>query len=707
MDITRHNFRELYPRIEEAINGASFIAIDGEFSGVTNSTYKLTNYDSPEERYHKLKDNVSNFLLMQFGLAVFKWDPKEEKHIAEAFNFYIFPFRSSSSGIPDRIFSCQSSSIDFLAAQRFDFNKVFYSGIPYLTPEEEANVRASLNEKHLLRLQTNKSPQKNVESNGAATDFASPTTSPTVVADARTQAFIEGVKNKVQEFLKTSEEMLELEPCNSYLRKVLYENLPKMFSEQLLLEARVDEGTGQRFIVIYRALSAESLKRRKEEAKAKDDCKLQDMIGFSKIIQLVSQSQKLVVGHNMLLDVTFTLQQFVCQLPATLDEFKSVICCIFPRLIDTKLMGSMLPFRDIVTSTALGEMHSRLCSPPFVLPNILPPEKYNPSKSDHDMDLNLHEAAYDAYITGASFLSMLSFLSSFRKESKIQVMANPASEIISPYVNKVFLMKSPDIPYLNLAGSDLTPSRSHVFHLQFPPSWRVSDIRMLFSPIGTAFNISWISDTQCFVGLHNKAQAKLVKKMLMRSTGADAHSYALRTYEEYQREVAGQIYSSQMYRVHPQPVYRNKVWRPSNGPALPGFSGAVTPSSSGSFTNSLAATRIVSSTENNDTPKGSHSSRKRSGEDSLAKTSSQASPSDTGPDKSGEAEMEEPDIKRPRSRPSSQTSVHSASSSVKVGVARTDIPSLLVSGEDGVTEEKIPQVPSAQQAQFEVPDTWG
>lgn len=67
-------------------------------------------------------------------------------------------------------------------------------------------------------------------------------------------------------------------------------------------------------------------------------------------------------------------------------------------------------------------------------------------------------------------------------------------------------MKSPDIPYLNLTGSDLTPSRSHVFHVQFPPTWKTSDIRMLFGSVGNAINISWINDTQCFVGLYNKSQ---------------------------------------------------------------------------------------------------------------------------------------------------------------------------------------------------------
>lgn len=66
-------------------------------------------------------------------------------------------------------------------------------------------------------------------------------------------------------------------------------------------------------------------------------------------------------------------------------------------------------------------------------------------------------------------------------------------------------MRSHDIPYLNIGGADLTPSRDHVFQVEFPASWRSNDIRQLFSPVGQ-INISWIDETHCLVGLYNKSQ---------------------------------------------------------------------------------------------------------------------------------------------------------------------------------------------------------
>lgn len=51
-------------------------------------------------------------------------------------------------------------------------------------------------------------------------DLKSPAASPTAITDPKVQVFLDGVKEKIGEFLKNSNEddVLELEPCNSYLR---------------------------------------------------------------------------------------------------------------------------------------------------------------------------------------------------------------------------------------------------------------------------------------------------------------------------------------------------------------------------------------------------------------------------------------------------------------------------------------------------------
>ena len=49
---------------------------------------------------------------------------------------------------------------------------------------------------------------------------------------------------------------------------------------------------------------------------------LEGSLGFTRVIQRITESGKLVVGHNMLLDVAFTLNQFAAPLPTDYSEFK-------------------------------------------------------------------------------------------------------------------------------------------------------------------------------------------------------------------------------------------------------------------------------------------------------------------------------------------------------------------------------------------------
>ena len=66
------NFDALLPEIASAIKGASFIAFDGEFSGLwRESAFKGTALDSLDSRYAKARDAARHIALLQFGLCTF------------------------------------------------------------------------------------------------------------------------------------------------------------------------------------------------------------------------------------------------------------------------------------------------------------------------------------------------------------------------------------------------------------------------------------------------------------------------------------------------------------------------------------------------------------------------------------------------------------------------------------------------------------
>lgn len=112
------------PLAAASVKKADFLVIDTEFTGIINGR-DVSMFDTPEEYYKCTQKGSSEFLLIQFGLCAFHWNHKEKHYMNDAYNFYLFPRGSPG---PDRMFMCQSSSLDFLASQGFDFNKLIKDG---------------------------------------------------------------------------------------------------------------------------------------------------------------------------------------------------------------------------------------------------------------------------------------------------------------------------------------------------------------------------------------------------------------------------------------------------------------------------------------------------------------------------------------------------------------------------------------------------
>ena len=100
MEITSKNFAEKLPLIEASIDDAIFVAIDGEFTGLNFKETAMSSLDTPVERYIKAQKSTTKFLLVQFGLCTFHYDPVKKIYSNRAFNFYVWP-RPFSRAAPD------------------------------------------------------------------------------------------------------------------------------------------------------------------------------------------------------------------------------------------------------------------------------------------------------------------------------------------------------------------------------------------------------------------------------------------------------------------------------------------------------------------------------------------------------------------------------------------------------------------------------
>jgi hypothetical protein len=139
MNITKLNFKYLYPKILHTVKNCNFVALDLEFSGIT-LTKELINsrQDDIELRYFKIKENIKNFIPLQLGLCGLK--VKEQNIKLYPMNFYIFPF-ANETNFYNKKYLFDMNSINFLVGNNFDFNKTFYDGIRYLSLHERKQMK--------------------------------------------------------------------------------------------------------------------------------------------------------------------------------------------------------------------------------------------------------------------------------------------------------------------------------------------------------------------------------------------------------------------------------------------------------------------------------------------------------------------------------------------------------------------------------------
>ena len=161
-------------------------------------------------------------------------------------------------------------------------------------------------------------------------------------------------------------------------------------------------------------------------------------------------------------------------------------------------MANTLPLSREISNSSLEGLHKAVQSLPYTLPKV---EAAEPGLGYDADSERLHEAGYDAYITGIVAIAMANRYGVL----EFGTQAIPDSPHLSPFYNKLYL-RNPDIPYMDLAGESLEPrERARVFHVQFPKEWKNQDLTHQFKPFGHV-SISWVDDTSAFVSLIDQEQ---------------------------------------------------------------------------------------------------------------------------------------------------------------------------------------------------------
>ncbi|XP_011308446.1 poly(A)-specific ribonuclease PARN isoform X3 [Fopius arisanus] len=502
MEVTRENFQDVLQELDDVLAKSTFLGIDGEFTGL-NSGPEAKVFDTPAQYYLKLKSGSMDFLLVQFGLSVFTHDTVTNKYNQRTYNFYVFP-RPLNRAAPDCRFMCQASSIAFLASQGFDFNKLFTKGIPYLTTTEEEKLMKRYEEKQKIR------------DEGLDMIPISEEDKPQII----------DICKKIDDFLESDAEELLIERCNGYIRRLAHQEVRQRWPEKIRLESRVEGGAQS--LIVFKMGSREEEDKKHKERQEREQLEIKEAVGVSALLRKIADSGKLIVGHNMLLDLCHVVHQFFGPLPESYLEFKSLINGLFPKLIDTKVFSSLPPFKDLIPSSILNHIFESVTKEPFSIPEITPIE----NRSYATVQGAYHEAGFDAYVTGLCFLAMTNYLGS-QQSTKVDTVL-PDSPLLHPFINKLLIFRLNDIPYINLVGPDPIPSRDHVFHVTFPRNWKLSNLSQTFNPWGGVY-VSWLSDTTAYVGLNRREQAPGLRKKVKKN--GHLGDCQIQTYTRHQASV--------------------------------------------------------------------------------------------------------------------------------------------------------------------------
>ncbi|KAL6784488.1 hypothetical protein ACKKBF_B02010 [Auxenochlorella protothecoides x Auxenochlorella symbiontica] len=404
MEVTRHNLQELMPTIRDAIDHASFVAVDCEMTGLFDYEPKPWYLDDMQTRYEDVAANAQKFGLIQIGLAAFAPSLTGLGWVAKTFNFYLFPCALEGT---DRRFLSQASSLEFLSGCGFDFNKCIRQGVPYMT--------AVARDARLARVAREASAEERASQQP-----------PIQLTAQRDIDFKEDFLARVRDWLASdTEEALLLPSSNSFQRAVQHQELrrpqfgapdPPGFHVEV-----VKGPSGYNQLRLVKA-DPEVAAAARAAATSKAQADIHAAAGFTAVLEMLRGAGKPVVGHNAFFDLAFILSSFATPLPPSLRAFKELVRAWFPAgFWDTKHLACQLQAAQPAAApedTSLGALYADLearaaggvASDPgeggLIQTAPLPTVGHSVTFDRYDFagaSMLAHEAGYDAFMTGSVF----------------------------------------------------------------------------------------------------------------------------------------------------------------------------------------------------------------------------------------------------------------------------------------------------------------
>jgi hypothetical protein len=446
------------------LSSAAFVAIDEEMTGITLPGQGRPRKDqSPSQRYEEaLKQVPEHYSIIQLGISLFHpvvttaapavevEEGEEEEAVPEQhhstthantttttwhvrkYNFYMFPSQYSHREV-----TLNPSAVAFLHQHNMSFDLWSRDGVPYTTTNSahEELTKYVAREQEFLQKQD-------------ATAVVIPDAARRGVelrrdddihfhanAMARLREWLDAAHPTENNTMNANSFLLP--PCNSFLRRAFYENIGKEYPN-LILEAAGREFPNQ--IRVLRLTAAEKNEREKLLRQTAWEELIAEKVGMWRVFDALSkacrgvpicrqsplfascydrvdfdhvpadstekQGRKIpLVAHNGFMDICFLLTHFHDPiLPDTLSECKSLISSYFPAIYDTKVVSTECTMAYSHDNNLGNLFQSVVASNDNVSNQFFFAAQHD--SSTQALPDQEHEAAYDAYMTGAIFVGL-------------------------------------------------------------------------------------------------------------------------------------------------------------------------------------------------------------------------------------------------------------------------------------------------------------
>jgi hypothetical protein len=427
MEVTRDNFATVYPKFKELLATCKFLSFDEEMTGIwaTGDGMQQKRDDTPQIRYSKMIDVATKYSIIQFGVCLFHEAVDGSSWTATPYNFYLFP---NTGG--DLVMS--PSSIDFLRKNGMDFNMWIGKGITFVDEKGEQYYKNRLfpsdadKEAKQLIVPTRPSDlEYTAQSMGKVATMLAAVTAP----DALAEDLLAGSR------VEATGEVVLL-PANSYLRRILYEQLEAQFPDRVNV-SKNEQG----HLVVRPVQDAAAQEALLAAQRAEKEQQYHDTLGFRRVFTDLVDAKVPIVGHNLFFDLLFMRRWLDKPLPAELDDFRANLHTKFPWIYDTKYISALAP-----DGTALDNTTLEACYKHYVLGERTGDkgadsaaetvtervaitmsewvQAYDPS------DPHYHNAGYDAYVTGCVFANQVHLLPQWLQRTASEQAGANSSDVV-------------------------------------------------------------------------------------------------------------------------------------------------------------------------------------------------------------------------------------------------------------------------------------